>query len=114
MPSVTIAADCIGNKNININENNDKEEKTPPLSAKLTANTSNIPVSRGTSLHSESRQQQLHQNLQQTSQLPFNLEGKFLVQPTFLQVIRKVKGVDPINTVFTYKEVSITQVIKYI
>ena len=114
MPSVTIAADCIGNKNININENNDKQENLPPMSAKLTANVSNTPISGETSLHSESRQQQLHQNLQQTSQLPLNLEGKFWVQSTFLQVIRKVKGVDPINTVFTYKEVSITQVIKYI
>ena len=38
--------------------------------------------------------------------VPLSLEGNFLVKPAFLQIIRKVNGVDPKKVIFTYKEVS--------
>ena len=39
--------------------------------------------------------------------VPSSLEGRFMVKPEFLRVIRKVNGVDPKKMIFTYKEVSI-------
>ena len=72
------------------------------------------------SLHKLSVQQEVRQqdslakNSQNSQQLsrdvPFSLEGRFFVQPLFLQVIRIgykfANGVDTCKTVFTYKEVS--------
>jgi hypothetical protein len=58
------------------------------------------------SVQTEVRQREMIQNPQQLSRdVPFSLDGNFCVQPLFLQVIRKVNGVDPSKTVFTYKEV---------
>ena len=37
--------------------------------------------------------------------VPFSLDGTFSVNPVFLEVIRKVNGVDMSKTIFTYKEV---------
>ena len=64
-------------------------------------------ASENTSLALEVKQQQdVSETPRQVVQLPFGLEGKFTVKPAFLQVVRKIKGVDPSKTVFTYKEVS--------
>ena len=63
-------------------------------------------ASDSTSLHLAEMQQDVSQSPQKAVQLPFGLEGEFMVKPSFLQVVRKIKGVDPSKTVFTYKEVS--------
>ena len=70
------------------------------------ANNAGSSVSETPSLHLAEMQQDVSQSPQKAVQLPVGLEGQFMVKPTFLQVVRKIKGVDPSKTVFTYKEVS--------
>ena len=33
---------------------------------------------------------------------PLSLEGRFMVKPSFLHIIRKVNGVDPKKVIFTF------------
>ena len=70
------------------------------------ANNVGSSVSETPSLHLAEMQQDVSQSPQKAVQLPVGLEGQFMVKPTFLQVVRKIKGVDPSKAVFTYKEVS--------
>ena len=81
---------------------------TPPIADATTiSNNRGLSLIEKVSVPSEIRQQDLFQNHQQVSRdVTFSLDGKFLVQPLFLQVIRKVNGVDPSKVIFTYKEVS--------
>ena len=64
--------------------------------------------SQDSSIQSEVKQLDMKSSQPQLSRdVLFDLDGHFMVNPVFLQVIRKVNGVDPRKTIFTYKEVSI-------
>ena len=66
----------------------------------------NTSLFQKSSAQTEVRQQEMMRNPVQLSRdVPFNLDGQFCVQPSFLRVLRKVNGVAPNKTVFTYKEV---------
>ena len=43
----------------------------------------------------------------QASVAPFNIEGRYVVKPAFLKVLRAVEGVNQAQVVFPYREVSI-------
>ena len=69
---------------------------------------SSTSSSQDSSIQSEVRQLDMKNSQPQLSRdVPFDLDGNFMINPVFLQVIRKVNGVDPRKTIFTYKEVSI-------
>jgi len=98
-----------GNKSGGESENIDQHgassqaTMTTPLAD---ANFTSINRGPPTSIQSEIEKQEVNPTPHQVSQVPFTLEGKFLVQPSFLKVIRKVNGVDPTRTVFTYRELT--------
>ena len=41
----------------------------------------------------------------QASAAPFNIEGRYVVKPAFLKVLREVEGVNQAQVVFPYREV---------
>ena len=114
LPNVTSSEYYTGNRPGGKNDNNSKNgnlsKTTTTQSMTDRSNSSNnigSSASENTSLALEVKQQQdVSETPRQVVQLPFGLEGKFTVKPAFLQVVRKIKGVDPSKTVFTYKEVS--------
>ena len=114
LPSVTSSEYYTGNRAGGKNDNNDKNSnwsKTTTTQTMADGNKGSInagsSASENISLHLEAKQRDVFQNPQQVVvQLPFSPEGKFTVKPSFLQGVRKIKGVDPAKTVFTYKEVS--------
>ena len=70
----------------------------------LTAGESDAIQSDGFKQQGEVMRSNLSQQL--SRDVPSSLEGKFMVKPEFLRVIRRVNGVDPKKMIFTYKEVS--------
>ena len=67
--------------------------------------------SQDSSIQSEVRQLDMKSSQPQLSRdVLFDLDGNFMVNPVFLQVIRKVNGVDPRKTIFTYQSLYIHQI----
>ena len=81
---------------------------SPTVDAGAIRINSSTSSSQDSSIQSEARQLDMINSQSQLSRdVPFDLDGNFMINPVFLQVIRKVNGVDPRKTIFTYKEVSI-------
>ena len=82
---------------------------SPTVDAGAIRIDSSTSSSQDSSIQSEVRQLDMKNSNSQpqlSRDVPFDLDGNFMINPVFLQVIRKVNGVDPRKTIFTYKEVS--------
>ena len=95
-------------------ETNDTSSRSlltsPPTADVHTLSTNGSSSSmQKSSIQAGNGQREMSQNSQQRipRDVPFSLDGTFSVNPAFLEVIRKVNGVDLSKTIFTYKEVGI-------
>ena len=70
----------------------------------ITAGESDAVLSEVSKQQREAMQNNLSRQLSRDA--PLSLEGRFMVKPSFLHIIRKVNGVDPKKVIFTFKEVS--------
>ena len=70
----------------------------------ITAGESDAVLSDVSKQQREPMQNNLSRQLSRDA--PLSLEGRFMVKPSFLHIIRKVNGVDPKKVIFTFKEVS--------
>ena len=81
---------------------------TPPATPQPTPTPPNFTNS--DSKNSDSNPTNLGNGQQQQNgtSTKFDIEGRYWVKPLFLKVLRQVRGVNPTQVVFSYREVTIT------
>ena len=78
---------------------------TPPNFTNSSENSkNNVENANNTTTNLGNNGQQQQQNGTSTK---FDIEGRYWVKPLFLKVLRQVRGVNPTQVVFSYREVNI-------